>query len=112
MPQLDNIAYLPQIFWLFRVFTLWYVLSSSAILPALLQTINSREWMLGQTNSEGSSATSSILGVFQNVIGSFSNSGENESTEHARAVVLSGKSLVTGSCLKNSIQSNDNVMTY
>nr|YP_009317642.1 ATP synthase F0 subunit 8 [Pterocladiella musciformis]AOX49094.1 ATP synthase F0 subunit 8 [Pterocladiella musciformis] len=43
MPQLDRIIIFPQIFWLFLIFTSFYIVSTHFFLPEFLKSLKSRK---------------------------------------------------------------------
>ena len=104
MPQLDNLTYLPQVFWVTLFFTLWYAISSLGILPALLQQINTRQLLLDQTGSESDNASEGLTEVYNNVVAGTAGNGESERAERVAAISESNTSLAAAAFLATTIE--------
>ncbi len=106
MPQLDNLTYLPQVFWVVVFFSFWYALSSLCILPSILQNVNTRQLMLTQTNEDGSGASEGLTNVFNAVAQSSFANGEEEAADRHASVSTSRGSLFSGEVLCNSLKNS------
>jgi|TARA_B110000196_G_C20995881_1_gene590540 hypothetical protein len=106
MPQLDNLTYLPQVFWVTLFFTLWFAISSTSILPAILQNVNTRQLVLEQTGADGENASEGLTEVFNQVIGNSAGNGENERGDRALSVSSSNSALKSSAFLGSTIKGN------
>lgn len=107
MPQLDNLTYLPQVFWVTLFFTLWYAISSLGIRPALLQQLNTRQLLLEQTGQEGEGASEGLTTVYGQVVQSSVGNGEGERAERSTAIENAQTSLRTAAFLVTVVQANN-----
>jgi len=78
MPQIDTITFFPQIFWVGIIFSFWFAVASICVLPSILQTLNARTSVLGATDTVGSSASSGLAEVYNDVVETASTGGESE----------------------------------
>merc|ERR1712072_1486716 len=86
MPQLDNLTYLPQVFWVTLFFSLWYAISALGILPAVLQQLNTRQLLLAQSSSDQKEASAGTTEVVNRVVRGSVNGGETEASDRSAAV--------------------------
>jgi len=102
MPQLDNLTYLPQVFWVTLFFTLWYAISLLGILPALLQQMNTRQLLLDLTGNEAEGASEGLTEVFTRVIENSAGHGESERANRTVAISDSSASLKSAAFLAHA----------
>jgi len=60
MPQLDQIIIFPQIFWLFLVFTTFYVILTHYFLPLFVKSIKLRKQVIELNTSESAKVLESL----------------------------------------------------
>jgi len=103
MPQLDNLTYLPQVFWVCVFFSLWYAISSLAVLPALLQQLNTRYLLLELSEKRGDEASAGLTEVHDRITSTLVGGGESERAERTVAIDSSSSSLETSKLLASSV---------